>query len=144
MKTQNTFSHEATDNQVNNFAASFCPFGWLDMQASLNNAYNAGYDEDWATERIKDFISETGNEMYKIDVVYVVLDSILQEARNEIEQATGFDIQNDASFETYGNYMASSYDWNKESMKALKEKLKDVDTTEFSTATQYFLSEIGI
>jgi len=81
-----------------------------------------------------------------LDPCYVVMDSILQIARNEIEEITGFDLQNDASFETHGNFCASSYDWRSDDIDSLSEALRgNSDAMDnLSDTTRYWLSQVEI
>lgn len=137
---------EITNEQVNEFRASFAPFGYADIETAIDHALHAGKTIEWATEQAVEFSESYGTSINDVDVVYCVLDSILQESRNEIESLTGFNIQNDANFETYGNYMCSSFDFNDESLEKLKAvlKKKKVIISQLSQTEQYFLSEIGI
>ncbi len=145
MKTTN-FNNEATQAQITDMAAAFNPFGWLDLQSAVTHALNVGENADWAAEQVKEFAENTDSKIKDCDPVYCVLDTILQEARNEIIELTDFDIQNDASFETHGNYCASSFDWSEESKNSLIQVLaqKDISIEDLDIKTQYFLSEVGI
>jgi len=137
---------DITNEQVNEFIAAFVPFGYADIETAIEHALNAGKDIDWASEQATEFSECCVVPINDIDVVYCVLDSILQESRNEIDNLTGFDIQNNANFETYGNYMCSCFDFSNESLEQLKTvlKKKKVIISELSQTTKYFLSEIGI
>jgi hypothetical protein len=139
-------TYEVTDGQVNDFMASFCPFGWRDCEAAIQTAYEAGHDSDWAVEQIEDYADSCGVKLADIDPVYCVYDSILQEARNEIDNLCKFDIMNDANFDTYGNYMCTDYQYRDEDKTALIEKLaeNDVKIGDLDEATQYFLSSVEI
>jgi hypothetical protein len=59
---------------------------------------------------------------------------------------TGFDLQNDASFETHGNFCASTYDWRSEDIESLTEALREnPDALEnLSDTTRYWLSQVEI
>ncbi len=96
MKTESQFNQKPTESQVNDMAAAFNPFGWLDLKAAVEHALNAGYNEYWAAEQVEEFAESCGLKVEDCDPVYCVMNSILQEARNEIDKLTGFDIQNDA------------------------------------------------
>ncbi len=130
-------------------AELFCPYGYLDLKRACQAAIEVDENESWVFEQIDNFSNDCATPYDKIDPVYCVYDSILQEARNEIEDLTGFDFCNDVSFGkiyTHSNYMCSSYDYNEESTGELKEVLKKnrVEMKNLSKKTQWFLSEIEI
>lgn len=135
-----------TDSQVNDFITEFCPFGYMDCKAAVETAYEAGFDSQWAADQVQEFCESTGSKIGDVDPCYCVYNSILQGARNEIDNLTSFDIQNDASFDTYGNFMCTSYDYNEESKQSLLEKLaeNDVNIEDLEEATQYFLSQVEV
>jgi len=146
----NNFNQEATQEQVNNLRASFCPFGWLDLQAAASQAINAGHTEHWVSEQIEEWMESTDtSKLSDIDPVYVTMDAIMQEARNEIEEVCELDICNDLTgFDIFGNYLDSHFDayLKDEEIEKLKDALRknEVDISELTTGTQYYLSEIGI
>ncbi|MDQ8051958.1 MAG: hypothetical protein REI78_02980 [Pedobacter sp.] len=133
-------------NEIEDFKGAFCPYGFLDIQFAVTESINAGHGGDWAFEQIEAFSNECDIKFSNLDPCSVVMDSILQEARNEIEELTGFDVQNDASFDVYGNFMASSWKFDDEDVLLLVDKLKEQinKVDDFSKATIYWLSEIGI
>jgi len=51
------------------------------------------------------------------------MDGILQQARNEIEGLSGFDVCNEANFYVYGNFMCSSFEGAEEERKRLRSAL---------------------
>ena len=142
----NKFNQQPTESQVNDMAAAFNPFGWLDLRAAVTEAINAGYDADWAAEQVQEFAESCGMSIDRCDPVYCVMSSILQEARNEIDNITGFDIQNDACFDVYGNFMASSWDIDEDGKTELIAKLaeNEVNLEDLSDCTQYWIYEQGI
>ncbi len=137
---------EITERQVNDFMSSFCPFGWRDCQAAIEAAEYAGKDSDWAVEQIEEYVSSCGVKLEDVDPVYCVYDSILQSARTELDNLMSFDIMNDAGFDTYGNFMCTSYDYREEDKTSLVEKLaeNDVVIEELEETTQYFLDQVEI
>lgn len=133
-----------TEQQVQEFQSSFCLFGYLDIQYAIDYAIKSGHSIDWAVEQIEDYIEDTGVDISDIDCVYIVLDSILQEARNEIDDLIKVDIQNDMRADVYGNYMDSSFEWNEEDEKTtLKKKLKK-HKEKLSQNTIYFLESVEV
>ncbi len=119
---------EVSQNQVNEFQSAFCPFGYRDIEVVISNYLEAGKSIDELVEAIEEFSNDMGVVMNDIDVCYVAFDTLYQEARTEIESATGKDISNDEPFSAiniYGNYMCTSIDGTDEDREALK---KLIDT----------------
>lgn len=148
MKTTK-LSIEANNMEITNATASFCPFGILDMQTAVNAALQAGKNTDFVYESVNEFAESCGVTIDKCDPVYCVLDSILQEARNEITEVCNFDFVNDIQvghIETYGNFICSIYDVSEEAKEELIKVLatNNIDIDEFSEATQYFLNATEI
>jgi hypothetical protein len=143
------FNAEVTDRDIKSFLTYLVPFGSSDIHAAIEHAINAGHDADWAAEQIEDFMDQCDVKIDDIDPVYCVMESILQEARGEIEQETGFDLCNDAEqgeIHTYGNYMCSSYDYKEEAKQELINVLAkhDIEVDDLSENTQYFLDQCEI
>jgi len=132
--------------EIEDFKAMFCPYGYLDIQKTVCEALGAGKDVHWAFEQLEEFAESCGMKITDLDPCYVVMDSILQIARNEIEEITGFDLQNDASFETSGNFCASTYDWRSEDIDSLSEALRDNPDAldNISDTTRYWLRQVEI
>ena len=142
---------EITQHEISRFASHFCPFKLGDIKAAISWAYEAGYDEQWAAEKILEFADDvSAGNLSDIDPVYVVLDSILEEARNEISEVTesSFDILNDTEEQINidGNYIASSFDYSDEAVSEIVIGLAqdNINIEELSEVTQFFLKEIGI
>ena len=126
-------TREITQEQVNDFKASFCPWGYLDIKVALRNYFEAGKSSDELVEAIENFADDvmgTDSKLENIDPVYIAFDTLQQEARTEIENATGKDISNDDPYSgvnVYSNYMATSFDGTDEAYTATK---KLIDTME--------------
>ena len=133
-------------NQISDFRDSFCPYGYLEVKRAIEVAIEIGEDADWAFGEVERFADECGMKLADVDPCYVVFDSVLQSARQEIEDMTGFDIQNDASFETHGNYCASCYDWRTDDLEELTERLRPyADRLEdMEEVTKYWLAQVDI
>lgn len=133
-------------NQISDFRDSFCPYGYLDVKRAVEVALEIGEDADWAFEQVQEFAEECGMKLQDVDPCYVVFDAVLQSARQEIEDLTGFDIQNDASFDTHGNYCASCYDWRTDDLELLTERLRlYADRLEdLEEVTKYWLLQVDI
>jgi len=69
---------------------------------------------------VEDFIQDTGVKFNEIDVCGLAFEYVLQEARQEIEEATGIDICIDTEVYTYFNYMCSCYDRREGALEAAK------------------------
>ena len=61
--------------------------------------------------------------MDDLDICYIALDHILQNARNKIDQVLNLDIQNDLDFSVYANCMCSSIEHSDKDLTALKTAL---------------------
>lgn len=133
-------------NQIADFRDSFCPYGYLDVKRAIEVALEIGEDADWAFEQAQNFAGECGMKLQDVDPCYVVFDAVLQSARQEIEYLTGFDIQNDASFETHGNYCASCYDWRTDDLESLTERLRPYADRldDLEEVTKYWLAQVDI
>jgi len=146
MNTMNNQTTQISERQVNEAMMSFCPFGYLDVKRAVEVAIQAGKDIDYVYDCVYEFSESTDMRIDQCDPVYCVMDAILQDARNEIEHKIGYDFINDGegSIYTYGNFMASSYDYHQSDVNALKEKLSNVDIESLSDSTIFFLSELEI
>ncbi len=133
-------------NQISDFRDSFCPYGYLDVKRAVEVALEIGENAGWAFGEVERFADECGMKLADVDPCYVVFDAVLQRARREIEDLTGFDIQNDASFETHGNYCASCYDWRTDDLEELTERLRSyMDRLEdLEDVTKYWLAQVDI
>jgi len=101
------------EREVVDFSMSLIPFGSMDVRDLVQTALDAGKDGDWAAEKILEFVDDTGSRMEDVDPNYVIYDALLQEARGDIEAATGTDILSDLNEEVTvcGNYMCTTLDF---------------------------------
>lgn len=137
------------ENQVSDFINEFCPFGYLDCKAAVQAALDAGENPRWAAEQVQEFADSTGSKIEDCDPVYCVYDSLMQSARNEIDELTGFDLCNDMDsghIDVYGNFMCTSFDVSEDAKTQLIGVLaaSDIDIEDLDEKTQWFLSEIEI
>jgi len=132
--------------KINEYRASFCPFGELDIKCAIRIAEEVGEDIDWAVDCVDQLVEEYGLPYNQIDCVYAVYSQIEQEARTDIENITGFDICNDCKghMAVYGNYLVTSFDYNDKFREWLISILKGKELDEFNKFTQFFLSELDI
>ena len=137
---------ENLENEIVSFKEAFCPYGYLDIRTAVEQAVEAGFDGDWAFDQIERFCEECGMKVSDIDPCYVVMDSILQQARNEIGSLSGFDVCNDANFLVHGNFMCSSFECTEEDCEGLRSALLSFERElgELSVCARYWLNENGI
>ena len=110
------------DEKINQFMASFAPWGYRDMETAIKMYEIAGQYVDDLAGAVQDFSNDTGIDLASIDVCYVAMDTLYQEARTEIQNHTGVDISNDepySSIEVFGNYMCTTLDGSDEAFTAL-------------------------
>jgi hypothetical protein len=138
-KTQEQKTKERLEREMENFNAQLIPFGYADIKAAVETALEANKDGDWAAEQITNFIDSTETKMEDIDPVYVVFDSLVQEARNDISELTQKDILNDTNkqVEVYGNFMCTSLDYSEEAQRELKEIMQEVEMEDFTDAMKW-------
>lgn len=135
-KVEEEKHNKRVEEETSYFHYNIVPFGSSDVKATIETSLEAGKSGDWVAEQIQEYCDSTETQLKNIDVVYCVYDALLQEARNEISQATNKDILNDLSpsIEVYGNYMCTSFDCSQETAKktlnlALKVKKEDRSKT---------------
>lgn len=98
------------ENQIQDFQKHFCPYAYLDIKFCIEVASSINKDVDWLLELIDNVREELSESYENIDPCYVIYDHILQSARSEIEELTGYDIAD--NFNVAGNYMCTSFDCN--------------------------------
>lgn len=141
---------KVTDEDRLDYYQSIVPHGYMDIDAAIIAAKEAGYDADWVGEQVARMVEECQMKVENIDPVGEVYESILQEARSEIEQNTDYDLCNDVKARTgiytAGNYCCTSYDYSEEAIEELVEilKEKEVDIEDLGQSTQWFLKEVGV
>ena len=139
---------KVTDRDRERYYRELVPFGYMDVDAAIKTAIEAGKGVEWAAEQVTRYVDECDTKLEDMDPVDVVYEGILQEARNEIEEAVGYDLCNDVTARTgiytAGNYCCTSYDYSEEAVDELAGKLADVELEDLSEATQWFFTEIGI
>lgn len=138
-----------TNEEIKRHYEDFChyltSYGYLDIRKAVEVALEIGESGDWAAEQVLCFQDECGCSISEIDPVYVVYEAVLQEARDEIFKHTGLDFLNDnAEVCTFGNYVATSYDWYNDAPSVISGKLKKhkISVSDLSLKTQWFLKQI--
>ena len=100
------------ENKIDNFCAMFCPFGYRDIEVALQNFAQVEKNEVDLKDAVYQFVNDTDTKIDNVDVCYVAYNTIYQEARADIEKATGKDIMNDEPYSgvsIYGNYMCTEF-----------------------------------
>ena len=115
---------ERMKQQVNAFCGNVVPFGNLDIQFALNYLDDiSDYPADTLNDELENFKDSIGeNDLSKIDIGYIAVSYVFQNARNKISLVLNIDIENDLGFNTYGNYLDSSIDRSDEDLENLQEK----------------------
>lgn len=141
---------EVTEYDKTSYYRELVPFGYMDINTAISTAKEAGKNAEWAAQQAMRLVDECGCKIEDVDPVCEVYEALLQEARNEIEEETGYDLCNDVvakgAIYTAGNYCCTSYDYSEEAVEELADKLieKEVEICTLSEETIWFLKEIGI
>lgn len=134
-----TENKESLDREIGDFTAHLIPFGSADIHAAIKTALEADHDGYWAAEQIEQYQEDTDTPLKDIDPVAVIYDSILQEARTDIEDATKIDILNDTKNQVNvaGNYMCTSLDYSTAAQEELKEIMSKVNKDDFTPSMKW-------
>ena len=114
---------EKLESEIRAFNAAIVPFESMDIEIAIEVAEAGGHNGDWVAEEVKNYTEDVGTPLDQVDLVYVVYDALLQEARNDISETTGVDILNDLdpSMEVYKDYSSSCIDFTDEARTKLLE-----------------------
>ncbi len=137
---------EITSEDIDREMASFCPFGYRDIEVALKAINEASEGRDELYEICNDFVESTDMKMEDIDPVYCVYDHYHQVARTDIEAETGKDISNDAPYHgvnVSGNYMCTTFDGTQADTDALKELINTIPEEKRSLAVKWLLNELN-
>jgi hypothetical protein len=139
-------TQEKLDREIGDFTRQLIPFGSGDIRAAVETALSAGKDGDWAAEQIEQWIEDTETALKDIDPCAVVYESLLQEARNDIQELTEKDILNDTDEQAYvyGNFMCTSLDYSTRAQKELKEIMSKVSKEDFTDAMNWLWEEASL
>ena len=137
---------QVTESKISNYHANLVPFGSLDIERAISVAQSIGEDEYWASERVQEAL-ELGIKLNDIDPVYVVYDAIFQEAKSEIYNLTGVDIDDfNSNCQVHGNFICTQFDYSSDFADEL-EKLfvtSGIKENQLSSKTTFFLEELEI
>jgi len=133
------------EREVVDFSMSLIPFGSMDVRVLLQTALDAGKDGDWAAEKILEFVDDTGTRMEDVDPNFVVYDALLQEARGDIEAATGTDILNDLNEEVTvcGNYMCTTLDYTEKARSETLAVIAKIPEGERTNVVRWLVEELS-
>lgn len=115
--------------EIERFASLCNPFGWLDIREALRFGRKFNLDANKIIDLAEQFSKDCGIPFEELDIVYIVYEHVLQDARDRIYKATGYDFINDCHSEisTYGNFMATTYDYTEEARERLIAELAALD-----------------
>ncbi|MFX0201747.1 MAG: hypothetical protein ACFFCW_37030, partial [Candidatus Hodarchaeota archaeon] len=107
------------------------PFVSMDVRAAIRFGMEFGLDADKIFGLAEKYSQETGAPFEELDIVYIVYEHVLQEARSRIYEATGYDFINDGPGEIciYGNYAGTCYDYTEEARERLISEIANLDIT---------------
>ena len=103
-------------------------WGFGDTGEAIDKALSVGLGSRELTEILEQFHEDTETPYDDMDVVAVLYDHILQNARSKIDEVIKYDFLNDFSgdgteFYVAGNFMATTYDYSQSAVDELREKL---------------------
>ncbi len=138
-------SENYINQETERASADFCPFGYLDLKAAITAALEAGKTSNYVYEQTHEFANSCDMQIDECDPVYCVYESLMQEARNEIEDLINYDFLNDFSGDSgeiyvFGNFLDTHY-FGEEGKAELKAKLQEakIKMEDLSESTQWFL-----
>lgn len=143
-KSKNTMKMN-TENLIADLQASFCPFGYRDVERAATVIEEAGFYNSDLVEAIESFCEDTDTKLSSIDPVYCAYDFIFQTVRSEIEEKTGKDVLNDTDkqIDVHGNYMCSSFDYTEEAKGEFMDIVNRIEPKDRSVALNWIIEELG-
>lgn len=144
-------SVEQLENDVDTVRSNFCPFGWLDIKAAVETSKSAGKSADFVNEAVESMLDHFGyDKLEDVDPVYAVYSELFDEVKNKLSEL--LDLENDDELneifdkiQIYGNYLATSFDCNQETIEKLQGLIKDKIKTEIcSDLLNWFFDELEI
>ena len=146
-------SAEIRAREFDRFTSSITDFGSGDIASAVDKGEEVGLDGSEVADLAREFADDTGTQLEDVDVVAIVYEHILQNARNEIDSVLGFDIMNDITegteFYVAGNYLATSYDYSQEASDQLKDVLEKAPMDKLKRLSENvfvksFLSDVDV
>lgn len=154
MKQAQESKQEQLTEEINSFYKEVSNYSYLDVQTAVNVFLEVGLSGYDLAKEVNNYSEETGTDIENIDVCYISFENILQQAREKIDEVLGYDFLNDfkgsgQEIYTYGNYMATSYDYSTEAQEELQDKITkatEEQKKELRTdkKTKWFLDSVDI
>ncbi|MFA5307436.1 MAG: hypothetical protein WC365_08365 [Candidatus Babeliales bacterium] len=137
---------QVLDREIADFTARLIPFGSRDIAVAVKTALEAGHDGDWAADQIEQYMEDTETSLKNIDPVAVVYESLLQEARSDIESAINKDILNDTNEQVYvyGNCMCTTLDYSNEAQQELAEIMTQIPKEDYTDAMTWLWNNANL
>ncbi|MFA5307658.1 MAG: hypothetical protein WC365_09475 [Candidatus Babeliales bacterium] len=134
------------ENEIADFNAYLISFGSLDVKAAIETAIEGGHDGQWAAEQINQYMEDVGTQLKDIDPVAVIYESLLQEARSDIESAINKDILNDTNEQVYvaGNYVCTSLDYSTQAQQELAEIMTQIPKEDYTDAMDWLWNNANL
>jgi hypothetical protein len=129
-------SDERNERQFDRFTSSITDFGSGDIASAVDKADEVGISGSELADIVREFGDETGTPLNDIDVVAVLFDHILQNARNEIDSVLNFDVMNDGDFYVAGNFLATTYDYSTESQEKLTKLINEASKSDLKRLSE--------
>ncbi len=149
MKTKE-LTEKQIDRAYDDFINNLIPFGSMDIRFCVQTALEVNIDMDKLVDIISDYCKETETDLFNskntVDIIAILNDHIIQEARNEIDEKLNIDIQNDFDTYFFSNYIDCPLQYSEECKKTIMNALKKkkIALKELSECTQYVLNEMGL
>lgn len=140
------------DEMIKDFYSSIVSYGYLDVKRAIEIYNEVGKSGDDLAEDVRRWAEDTGTDLNEMDVCFIAYETILQEARNKIQEVLEFDFLNEGKgtgIYTYGNYICSSYDNTEDLKNYILKKLKKASKEQKQELhedkiTEWFLNEIEV
>jgi hypothetical protein len=133
----NEENREHLQEITKDLANALMPFGYMDLQRAAVILEEAEITEYDFADYVNRFCEDTESKFSDLDICYLAYEYVLQETRNQINEALSVDILNDTSnFYVHGNYMCSSFDYDEDSKNKILEWIKEIEETRSNEFTQ--------
>ena len=140
---------QRVDRETNYFLKGVSSYGSADLDAAIRKMLVLGEYGSDLTDLVNQQANDLDVDIKDVDVVGVVFDHMVQEARNKIDEILDFDIMNDIEVIIYYDLMCSSIELGDEDKKLLEEKFKEatqeqLDELKDNAYVKEFLDDVDI
>lgn len=137
-------NNDQIHNNIQDLLFNLMPYGYLDLKRAINILHEIGSNTDYLADLLKSYSDECGLSISELDVVGVLYDGIMHEAKQEIEEITTIDFLNESKIYPAFNYLATNYDNIQDCKNLILPKLIESGKpfAELSQTCQWFLNEI--